>query len=316
MIDHIDVIDVTLFHPDDAPANANWQMKDRLNGWTSPGRCRFLEWSGWYNYDVAQRLLGHYRLFHHFKADYFKSSHQLPAASAYIFDYRTKHGFKYFLTRIVTFLVGIFEKRHYPVAEIAAVNRQLVNDSTSILYDFLIDADKNFTAAFLQAMDRIKSPSFLSTGTPHPQTPPIAIQYNDNRTNNQYNSQVNIQPVLREGATGKTKAVFSKRQLLMFFDLLSKQTTPLEKIDFTKPARFDALAGLLHAISGKSKASIIEELNDYRTKGLYDGQKDGERDQTIAALSNLAETFRKAGFRSIAKEADKKIVELERNKEE
>jgi hypothetical protein len=312
MIEQIDPIDLTLFHYEDAPPNANWRMKDRLNGWTSPRRCRFLEWSGWYSYDVAQRLLGHYRLFHHFKADYIKTSHQLSAASAYILDYRSGHGFKYFLARIMAFLVSILERTRYPVAEIAAVNRQLVNDSTSILYDFLIDANNDFTAAFLQAMDRIKSPTFLSVTVSHPQAP-VAIQYNDTRTINKYNSQVHIQPTIREGATGKIKGVFSKRQLLMLFDLLSKQTTPLEKIDFSRHNRFNAIAGLLHAISGKSKASISEELKDYQKKGLYDGEPGGQRNQIIAELTNLAETFRAAGFRSIAKEADRKIIELQKN---
>jgi len=312
MIDPIPV-DLTLFHDEDAPPKANWRMKDRLNGWTGLRCCRLLEWTGWYNYDIAQRLLGHYRLFHHFKADYIKSPHQLPAASAYILDYRSRHGIKYLLARIVAFVVSILDRTPYPVSEIAAVNRQLVNESTSILYDFLIDADHDFTAAFLQAMARIKSPSFLSVMTPYPVTPPVAIQYNDNRTRAVYHSQVHIQPTIREGATGKTKGIFSKRQLLMLFDLLSKQTRPLEKIDFSKNNRFDAIATLLHAISGKSKASIVEELKDYHNKGLYDSDPGGQRNQTIAELTNLAETFRAAGFRSIAREADIKIRELERN---
>jgi hypothetical protein len=313
MIEQIDPIDLTLFHNEDAPPNASWRMKDRLNGWTSLRRCRLLEWTGWYNYDIAQRLLGHYRLFHHFKADYFKTSHQLPAAMAYILDYRSRHGIKYLLARIVAFLVSLLDRIPYPVVEIAAVNRQLVNESTSILYDFLIDADRDFTAAFLQAMDQIKSPTFLSITAPHPQGPPVAFQYNDNRTSTMYNSQVHIQPTIREGATGKTKGVFSKRQLLMLFDLLAKQTTPLEKIDFSKPNRFDAIAGLLHAISGKSKASISEELKDYQKKGLYDGEPGGQRNQIIAELTNLADIFRAAGFRSIAREADRKIIELQKN---
>ena len=313
MIEQIDPVDLTLFHYEDAPPNASWRMKDRLNGWTSPRRCRFLEWSGWYSYDIAQRLLGHYRLFQHFKTDYVKNSHHLPAAKAYILDYRTGHGFKYFVAQVVSLLASIIEKHHYTTSETVAINRQLVNDSSSILYDFLIDADHDFTAAFLQAMDRIKSPTFLSPSAPQNQSSPFAIQYNDNRTNTVYNSRVNIQPTIREGATGKTKGVFSKRQLLMLFDLLSKQTTPLEKIDFSRRNRFDTIAGLLHAISGKSKASIIEELKDYQTKGLYHGEPGGQRNQIFAELTNLAETFRAAGFRSIANEADRKIIELQKN---
>jgi hypothetical protein len=162
-----DPIDLTLFHREDAPPSANWRIKDKLNGWTSPGRCLFLEWSGWYNYDAAQRLLGHYRLFRHFKAAYIKSQHQLPAASAYILQYRADHGLKYFLNRIMAFLITIIEKQHHREAEIAAINHQLVNDSTSVLYDFLIDAEEDFTTAFLQARRRINDPSFLiSPATP------------------------------------------------------------------------------------------------------------------------------------------------------
>jgi hypothetical protein len=164
----IDQIDLTLLHSVDAPANANWRMKDKLNGWTRQGRCRFLEWTGWYNYDVAQRLLGHYRLFHHFKADYIKSPHQLAAANAYILHYRAGHGFKYLLSRIMSLLYSFFQGGRYPVAEIAAINRQLVNESSGILYDFLTDSDKNFAAAFLQAMRRINDPSFLGGAPPPP----------------------------------------------------------------------------------------------------------------------------------------------------
>src|ERR1700744_2768354 len=126
-------VDLTLFHREDAPANINGRPKARLNSCTSRRSCRMLEWIGWYNYDVAQRLLGHYRLFHHFKAAYVKSPHELPPASPYILQYRTGHGVKYFLTRIMSVLVAIIERGRHPGAEIAAINRQLINNSTSVL---------------------------------------------------------------------------------------------------------------------------------------------------------------------------------------
>ena len=43
-------------------------------------------------------------------------------------------------------------------------------------------------------------------------------------------------------------------------------------------------------------------------------QNIGELTQLIVTLTNLSETFRSAGFRSIANMADKKLSELERRK--
>ena len=300
----IDRIDLTLLHPEDAPANANWRMKDKLNGWTSLGRCRFLEWSGWYNYDVAQRLLGHYRLFHHFKADYIKSPHQLAAPNAYILHYRSGHGFKYLLSRIMSLLYSIFTKQRYPVAEIAAINRQLVNESSGILYDFLTDANEDFAAAFLQAIHRISDPAFLERPAA-----PTTIHNTLSAT------QINIQPPIKAGAQGKDKGIFSKKQVLILFDLLSA-FKDFDSIDYNRPTKFEGYADLLHALTGKSKLSILEELNDYRNKGLYDWHSQGELNQLINILIQLANTFRNAGFRSFAKLVDRKIVELESHKED
>jgi hypothetical protein len=44
---------------------------------------------------------------------------------------------------------------------------------------------------------------------------------------------------------------------------------------------------------------------------LYEFKNEGERKQLIITLTNLSEAFRKAGFRSISKAADKKLIELE-----
>lgn len=300
----IDRIDLTLLHPEDAPANANWRMKDKLNGWTSLGRCRFLEWSGWYNYDVAQRLLGHYRLFHHFKADYIKSPHQLAAPNAYILHYRSGHGFKYLLSRIMSLLYSIFTKRRYPVAEIAAINRQLVNESSGILYDFLTDANEGFTAAFLQAIRRINDPAFLDR--------PAASTTIHNTLSA---TQINIQPAIKAGAQGKDKGIFSKKQVLILFDLLSA-SKDFDAIDYTRSNKFEKVADLLHALTGKSKLSIFEELNNYHTKGLYEWHTQGELNQLINILIQLANSFRNAGFRSFVKLVDRKIVELESHRED
>jgi hypothetical protein len=144
-------------------------------------------------------------------------------------------------------------------------------------------------------------------------------EYNDRRTNvqniynhtsNQNNSRIILQPTLREGAQGKEKGVFSKKQLFIFFDLLAEPES-VERIDFSKPAKFREIANLFHAISGKSASSVVDELNDHRNKSLYKCNTPGECDQLIVTLTNLASAFRDAGFRSIAKKADKKIGELE-----
>jgi hypothetical protein len=316
----IDQIDLTLFHREDAPPSANWRAADRLNSWTSQRGCRFLEWIGWYNLAVAQRLLGHYRLFQLFNTDYSKSRRDLPAAQAYILQYRSSHGLKHFFARTMAFLTTVIERQRYPVeAEIAAINRQLVNDSTSVLYDFLTDADKDFTAAFLQAMRQIKDPSFFNKPTA---APIIHLQVNQKEENyyaHQHNTysatQVNIQPAIKAGAQGKDSGIFSKKQVLILFDLLSA-FKDFDAIDYTQPTKFDKVADLLHALTGKSKLSIREELNNYRPKGLYEWHTPGELNQLINIHIQLANTFRNAGFRSFARLIDKKIRELESHKKD
>jgi hypothetical protein len=316
----IDQIDLTLFHREDAPPNANWRRADRLNSWTSLRGCRFLEWIGWYNLDVAQRLLGHYRLFRHFNADYSKSRRDLAASQAYILQYRASHGLKHFLSRVMAFLTTIIERQRYPVeAEIAAINRQLVNDSTSVLYDFLIDADQDFTAAFLQAMRRIKDPSFFNKSVPPPTIHLQVNQTDQHYSAHQHNTitatQVNFQPAIKAGAQGKDKGIFSKKQVLILFDLLSA-FKDFDSIDYTRPNRFDDYADLLYALTGKGKQSIVEELNNYRHKGLYEWHTQGELNQLIITLTHLANKFRKAGFRAFTRLLDKKIIELESHKED
>jgi len=310
----IDQVDLTLFHHDDVPPNTNWRGADRLNSWSRPGSCQFLEWMGWYNFDVAHRLLGHYRLFQHFKADYAKSRHDLPATQAYILHYRDRR-VKHFLSRAMVFLVTIIERKRYPKeAEMIAINRQLVNDSTSVLYDFLTDADIDFTAAFLQAMRRIKDPSFFG----RPATPPtIHLQVNQKEENyfayqhNAYSAtQINIQHAIKAGAQGKDSGIFSKKQVLILFDLLSA-FKDFDSIDYTNPTKFEKYAELLHALTGKGKLSIHNELKDYHNHGLYEWHTQGELKQLIITLINLADTFRNAQFRSFTKLLDKKIRELE-----
>jgi hypothetical protein len=302
--------------PDSNPTPApepDFRMRDRLNSWTRIFPCRFLEWSGWYNYGIRQRLIGHYRLFKHFKSRHEKMAGELPATQAYILHYRSYYDLKNFLNKAMSFLYSSVTVNDYsPTAPYAAINRQLIYKKPEILLQFLIDADNDLDTALQQTVEIIKAPAFIGSQTAIPHSP-LSLIYNDNRTNNQYNSQVNIQPVLLEGATGKEKAVFSKKQQLIFFDLLS-EAAGIERIDYRKSTKFDEIAALFYALTGKSKASFKHELEDHRNKSLYHCQSPGERKQLIIVLTNLAEKFRSAGFRSIAKLADKKMRELEAGK--
>ncbi len=55
-------MDPRVLHPVHSPER-NYKWKDKLNSLTGHLDCRFLEWTGWYNQDILQRLLGHYRLY-------------------------------------------------------------------------------------------------------------------------------------------------------------------------------------------------------------------------------------------------------------
>lgn len=330
-------MDLTLFHPlnpDGAPRN--FHIKDKLNGWTKRRSCRFLEWTGWYNYSLAQRLLGHYRLSQHFSARYAKQAWEYSAVQAYLLQYRGTHAVKYSIFRMLGFVYSIgTRKEYYSVAQVAAVNHILVNEGTGILQEFLTAADTDFAAALTKALEKINDPAFFdntafkAVNTSVTQNNQFNRQSNHfytqtnhfNTQNNQFNNknevtlhQFNLQPVIKDGAKGKEKGVFSKRQMLIFFDLLSVLGR-MEKIDFKKTSRYALLATLFHAITGRSKESIIEELYDYRhKKDLYECKGDGEIDQLVIVLTNLAAPFRDAGFEAFAKLVDQKIDALRQQK--
>jgi hypothetical protein len=114
---------------------------------------------------------------------------------------------------------------------------------------------------------------------------------------------------------GKAKGVFSKKQILILFDLLA-QIAHLEKLDLSKPNKYSALADLFHALTGKSQSTWIQQLYDYKHKDLYEFHTEGERKQLVVILTNIAELFRKAGVRTIATQADKKIRELEEHRKD
>jgi len=320
------MVDLTLFH--NTPGN--YPLFDRLNSRTGRFACYFMEWTCWYNSRITLRLLGHYRLFQLYKKDPDQAfrEKEISMPRAYILHYRSSHIVKYFISRVMSFIysIGTLGRHQYMPVEIETFNGALINEHSHILETFLNHADHDFTSAFHIAMEQINALIFGSPDCP-PKTfsPTILVQFRkdyhiyqqDFYSSNTYNhSEINIQPTIKEGAKGKEKGIFSKKQILIILDLQAQTGGNFEKIDFSKTNKFEGLAALLHAFNGKSEDSWIEELNNYKTKGLYTFHSQGELRQLIADLTNIAAYYRKAGFRSIVTLADKKIRELERYKKD
>jgi len=306
-------MDLSVLHPVHSPER-NYKWKDRLNSLTGHLDCRLLEWSGWYNQDILQRLLGHYRLYQLFKAEN-APNNQLSLPAAYIVSYRASQGIKYGLSAVTASLYYIFSfGKRYPALQIEGINRLLVTDKAMILHEFLRDSESDFTGALSKAVEQIASTNlFDKTEKRLTLIHQNRQEYNHYESTAHYFNEYTTVQTSANGIKGKEKGVFSKKQLLIFFDLLS-ESKAIDKIDYTKPNKFESVALMLQALSGKSKDSILEQLKDTRNNGLYSFQNQGELNQLIITLTNLAETFRKAGFRSIATTADKKMRELERMK--
>jgi hypothetical protein len=198
--------------------------------------------------------------------------------------------------------------RYYPL-QVEGVNKLLINHQYFILQEFLTSAEDNFEAALLNAIQRINEPDRAVNQTA------VFIQnrheyktYNhSSHYFNEYNTAVQTGT---NAIKGKEKGVFSKKQILIFFDLLAS-TGNLERIDFTKPNRFEAVAEMLQAVTGKSKSSWVEELKAYKNAGLYGYRGEGELKQLMIILTNLSQISRKGGFRNIANVAEKKLRDLE-----
>jgi hypothetical protein len=285
---------------------------DSLNRRKGRLACYILEWLGWYNYDISHRLLGHYRLYQLYKKDPDHVFRTIPLPQAYILHYRSGHNVKYILSKATSLVYSIFTLgRHYLSVEIETFNGSLIKDHAKILAKFLVEADNDFTRALHNAINQLKD---LVLDTQPNSNYPIFIrfqqEYHFHPTPYPHQPAQPIPSPETSPPHGKAKGVFSKKQILILFDLLSN-VSHLEKIDLDKPNKYDAIADLLFAITGKSQSSWKEELNDYKNKDLYGFHTEGERKQLIAVLTNLAEPFRKAGFRSISALADKKIHWLE-----
>jgi hypothetical protein len=303
-------MDLSVLHPVKSPAR-DYTMKDKLNRITSPLGCRFLEWSGWYNQEISQRLLGHYRLYQLFKAKH-KTDFQLSLPVAYIFRYRTLHLLKYWLSCIMAALYYIFTLggRYYPLS-VEELNKQLINNQFTVLQEFLTNADIDFEIALHDAINQVNGAgnkviteiTFVQNRLEH------KVYNNTCHYFTEYNGTVNSSS---NELKGKQTGVLSKKQILILFDLLAEKGS-IERIDFTKPNKFESVAELLQALNGKSISTWLEELNNYKGKGLYYYSDNGGLKQLISTLTNLSDKLRKSGFRILANEADKRIRELENN---
>ncbi len=305
------MVDLTLFHPEGTTDHARYRHMDRLNSWTGFRSCRFLEWMGWYNLSVAKRLLGHYRFFQHFKEAFSQGKRDLPAAKAYILQYKAGHGIKFFLIRTRSLLDRIVTPRiYYGTVEIAALNHQLVSETTGILYDFLVEADDDFTSALRRAVQRISPPD----NTPDAKTINLQLNINEDHYHvHQHNGQDSTLPATKEIQRGKESDIFSKHQVLILFDLLAS-SGKFDRLNLKNPNKHHAYADLLRAITGRTKETILGVLTDYSDNKLYDWHEQGGFDQLIRTLTNLLTYFEKAGFDSFVNVIENKIMELKNEK--
>jgi FtsZ-interacting cell division protein YlmF len=367
-------MDLSLFHIGNDPVQN--RKKDKKNSRTQRFQCRRLEWMGHYSTNIRQRLLGHYRLFQHYKVYHSKFESPLPVVQSYVLQYRAWRPIKRKFSAVVYFMASFITDGYFlPAMEIEVFNQVLLNEGYSILEEFLSGADDDFESALRTALQKLQSPALFDKSAIGSKPPEPAfflhiqneyknyidnsshhIEFNEHNHLNQYNqhnelnqdnqfneynqfnqhnefNQLNVQNInndisfesttnnteyhhhntTKNGAQGKEAGVFSKLQLLILFDLLY-EAADIEKIDLAKPNKFDDVASLFHALTGKTKESWLQELKDHQKSGLYAFHTEGEKSQLIGTLVNLGETFRKAGFRSIAKLADRKIKELERTK--
>ncbi|MDP4150799.1 MAG: hypothetical protein Q8943_15440 [Bacteroidota bacterium] len=324
-------MNLNLFHhppSDGSPGNYYWQ--DKLNGFSSLAGCRFLEWSGWYNFSVGHRLLGHHRFFQHFKKSYLREPRDLPPIQSYILQYRLWHGMKYFVSKVMAVTYSIVTwKDYFLVAEMAAVNRMLVTNWMDILIDFLRDSDEHFDAAFVRAVRLIRER--LQTGHAAQRTLNLAVAIDHSKEyytshhqhayhhfesvthNHTHPTQVFTPPAVIDGAKGKEKDVYSKRQILIYHDLLH-EAYGVEPLRIENKNCHPGIASFLHRLHGKPERAWLDELKDYRNGHLYDCQSDGEIDQLLIVLTNMRASLRAAGQSRMVDKIDDKMLMLRKKK--
>jgi len=316
-------MDLNLFHQPGRPDRFHKAIDRRIS---QIGRiCYYYEMAGWYDVNLAMRLLGHYRLFQLFGKKHMVRYSHLSPEDGYILHYRENNILTNSWVHFISFLKFIVHVEH---TEINSINRTLVFKRSEILKTFLNTAHTDFEKALHDAIEEIQHPAFLSElplTNLHLQVTENH-QYNSNLTNNvhfeitenhEHKNELHIHPETvkdappQKPAKGKEEGVFSKKQILIILDLLAASGA-IEPIDFKRTNKFPATAQLLRGLTGHGEESWRDELGDYHTKGLYAWNSDGQRMELIRILTNLAERFRNAGFKTVAKLADQKILELER----
>ncbi|MCS3797850.1 hypothetical protein [Niastella sp. OAS944] len=304
-------MDLSVLHAVKSP-DRDYTMKDKLNGITSLLGCRFLEWSGWYNQNISQRLLGHYRLYKLFKAKN-QIDTQLSSPIAYIAHYRVLHIIKYALSYItaVLYYICTLGDRYHPLL-IEQVNKQLIYQQFSILQEFLTNADTDFEKALFHAMNQINSYG----NNIKPEITFIQNRLEQKVYNNTCHYFTEYNGTALPGTNdikGKQAGVLSKKQILILLDLLADKKC-IERIDYENSNKFKVEAELLHGLNGKSKSTWEEELNNYKNKGIYSYKGEGEFNQLIKDITGLSNIIQKSALRPLAIAADKKIIELENNR--
>ena len=283
-----------------------WDRRNKRTG----NICYYYELTGWYDINIAMRLLGHHRLFQLRKNLYGRSESCLSPAFGYILHYRENGIVKDTWIGLIRRLLRVV-RIEYP--EIKNFNRTLLFNHPEILESFLIAAETDFDKALHDAMEQIRRPAFLSEA----QHADIHLELTENHQHNNSFSknELHIHPEITKEAPipnpakGKEEGVFSKKQILILLDLLAKAKL-IDPIDLRKHNKFPAIAQLLRAITGRGEDTWVNELEKYQTKGLYEWTSNGQKDELIRILTNLAEKFGDAGINSIARLADQKIRDL------
>ena len=288
-------MDLRLFHPTGNP-NSKPKVLDYWNSRTGLFACRFLEWSGSYNDNVKRRLLGHYRLYQLYKKRRSRGPSALPPVQGYILQYRASHWIKHYWYLALSRLPSMFMPD--PGAEMYLLNKILVYQRAPVLYEFLENADMDFEQAFNKALGQINNPEFL-----HP-----IVEKEINTTIKEI--IVKESPPTKD-LNGKDKGVFSKKQVLILFDLLA-QAESIESLPIEKAENHRAISQFLHAVTGRSVDTWLDTLKDYQNGDLYSFNTRAERTNLIATITGISKDAHAAGLRILAGEAEKKIRQLRR----
>jgi hypothetical protein len=319
-------MDPRLFHPKSDPRR-RFRTMDRFNSWTGLNSCGFLNSIGWYYTSLPTLLLGHYRSFHLYQKYHSGQGNNAALINGYILRSQTDSGIKNNLSLFKLLFYTIWD---YPVPKtsIYTINQRLLHEQAPILHEFLSRADSGFEEALDRAISQIDAPTFLGIpNTYNTLSQNVLVQvkqdYNTNNYHTSYShNELNIHPVIKEEAPakepsvppndiirGKEKDVFSKKQVLILLDLLS-QSTKIESFNLRNPNQHEPLALFLHALTGKSIETWLEELKSYRNKDLYAFRDAGDFEYLVKTLTNLSNTLRTAGLKTLTKQVNNKISEL------